>query len=95
MKRKPNVFKKNIVKQSYKILSMLVAYISASGLWYYDVSPYWEEGYTGYVTLFLVGVMFCAVYWVFAKMYQAAGGAQGGDPNMGGADMGGDTEFHQ
>ena len=31
---------------------------------------------------------------VFAKMYQAAGGAQGGDPNAG-ADMGGDTEFHQ
>lgn len=71
MKRKPDVFKKNIVKQSYKILSMLIAFVTASALWYYNVSPYWEEGYTGYITLFLVGLLFCVVYWIFAKMYQA------------------------
>lgn len=71
MKRKANVFKKNIVKQSYKILSLLIAFVTASGLWYYNVSPYWEEGYTGQVTLVLIGLLFCVVYWVFAKMYQA------------------------
>lgn len=71
MKRVGNTFKKNIVKKSYKVVSMLTAFFSASGLWYYNLSPYWEEDYTGYMTLFLVGILFCITYWVFAKMYQA------------------------
>lgn len=71
MKKEGNTFKKNIVKKSYKVVSMLTAFISSSALWYYNISPYWEEDYTGYTTLFLVGVLFCITYWVFAKMYQA------------------------
>lgn len=71
MKKEGNTFKKNIVKKSYKIVSMLTAFISSSALWYYNISPYWEEEYRGYTTLFLVGVLFCITYWVFAKMYQA------------------------
>ncbi len=71
MEKKKNTFKKNIVKQTYKILSMAIAFISASALWYYNISPYWEEEYTGYMTLFLVGILFCITYWIFAKMYQA------------------------
>ena len=63
--------RKKTVKQSYKVVSMVIAFISASALWYYNISPYWEEGYTGYLTLLLVGIMFCVIYWVFAKMYQA------------------------
>lgn len=71
MNRDKKTIKKNIVKQSYKILSLATAFVSASALWYYNVSPYWEEGYTGYITLFLVGILFCIIYWFFAKMYQA------------------------
>jgi len=71
MKRKSNIFKKNMVKKSYKIICILTAFLSSSALWYYNLSPYWEEDYTGYMTLFLVGVLFCITYWVFAKMYQA------------------------
>lgn len=71
MNRDKKAIKKNIVKQSYKILSLALAFVSASALWYYNVSPYWEEGYTGYITLFLVGILFCVIYWFFAKMYQA------------------------
>ncbi|MEE1314238.1 MAG: exopolysaccharide biosynthesis polyprenyl glycosylphosphotransferase [Faecalimonas sp.] len=71
MKKEKNTFKKNIVKRSYKIVSILTAFISASMLWYHNISPYWEEEYTGYGTLFAVGVLFCIIYWVFAKMYQA------------------------
>lgn len=71
MKKEKNMHKKNLVKHSYKIISLAIAYISAVGLWYYNISPYWEEGYTGYVTLFLVGALYCVVYWFFAKMYQA------------------------
>ena len=71
MERKGNTVKKNLVKHSYKLLCMLVAFLSASALWYYNISPYWEEGYTGYITLLLVGIFYCVVYWGFAKMYQA------------------------
>lgn len=71
MERENNLLKKNIVKQSYKIVSLLIMFLSASALWYYNISPYWENGYTGYLTLALVGIMFCIIYWFFAKMYQA------------------------
>ncbi len=71
MKNKKNTFKKNIVKKSYKVVSILAAFLTASGLWYYNISPGWEEDYRGYGTLFAVGVLFCIIYWVFAKMYQA------------------------
>jgi len=75
MKREKNTFKKNIVKKSYKIICLITAFLSASGLWYYNVSPSWGAGYKGtwesYITLFLVGVLFCIIYWFFAKMYQA------------------------
>ena len=71
MKQESNTFKKNIVKKSYKIVSIITAFASSSALWYYNISPYWEEDYTGYTTLFLVGIMFCITYWIFAKMYQA------------------------
>ena len=71
MERENNLLKKNIVKQSYKIVSLLIMFHSASALWYYNISPYWENGYTGYLTLALVGIMFCIIYWFFAKMYQA------------------------
>ena len=71
MGKDSNVLKKNIVKKSYKVISIITAFLSASALWYYNISPYWEDGYEGYMTLFLVGVMFCFTYWIFAKMYQA------------------------
>lgn len=71
MKKEGNTFKKNIVKRSYKIVSLLTAFVSASVLWYYNLNPYWEEDYRGYTTLFLVGVLYCITYWIFAKMYQA------------------------
>ena len=75
MKKEKNTIKKNIVKKSYKAMCLIIAFLSASGLWYYNVSPEWGEGYKGtgesYITLFLVGVLFCFTYWFFAKMYQA------------------------
>ncbi len=71
MNKEKNTFKKNIVKKSYMVVSILTAFISASWLWYYNISPEWDENYTGYKTLFAVGVLFCITYWVFAKMYQA------------------------
>lgn len=62
---------KGIVKQSYKIISLVVAFFSSAMLWYINISPYWDADYFGYITLPLVGGLFCITYWVFAKMYQA------------------------
>lgn len=63
--------KKKQVKSLYKIVSIAIAFVTSCWLWYINISPYWKEEYRGYMTLFLVGVMFCIVYWIFAKMYQA------------------------
>lgn len=66
-----NEFKKNIVKKSYRIMTMLVAFVTSIFLWYWNISPYWDEGYSGKATLFAIGVLYCITYWFFAKMYQA------------------------
>lgn len=63
--------KKNIIRNSYKILSLVVAFLSSISLWYWNISPYWDEGYIAYMTLFIIGVLFCIIYWFFVKMYQA------------------------
>ena len=63
--------KKYFVKNLYKVICLIVAFLSSCWLWYYNISPYWKVEYKGYMTLFLVGVRFCVVYWIFAKMYQA------------------------
>ena len=63
--------KKHYVKQLYKGISLLIAFFSSCWLWYINISPYWKVEYFGYMTLFLVGLFFCVVYWIFAKMYQA------------------------
>ena len=66
-----NQAKKRIIKILYKIISTVLAFITSAGLWYWNVSPRWGEGYFGYIPLLLVGIAFCMVYWFFAKMYQA------------------------
>lgn len=63
--------KKKCIKNSYKILSLVVAFLSSIILWYWNISPYWGEGYIAYMTLLITGILFCIVYWFFVKMYQA------------------------
>lgn len=71
MIRKAKSLKKELVKKSYKAVCIITAFISSVFLWRYNISPHWEKGYKGYMTLFLVGVIFCVTYWIFVKMYQA------------------------
>ncbi len=66
-----NEKKKKIIKDLYKIISVILAFVTSTGLWYWNVSPRWGEGYFGYLPLLVVGTGFCMVYWFFAKMYQA------------------------
>lgn len=63
--------KKRNIRRIYVFVSMLIAFVSAVFLWHWNVSERWSEGYKGYVTLACVGILFCLLYWFFAKMYQA------------------------
>lgn len=63
--------KKELVKRIYKLLSLLIAFISSALLWRMNVGRGWDEGYKGYETLTIVGLCFCLVYWFFVKLYQA------------------------
>lgn len=66
-----NEKKKKIIKGLYKFVSVILAFVTSAGLWYWNVSSKWDEGYFGYIPLLLVGIAFCIVYWFFANMYQA------------------------
>ena len=66
-----NEKRKKLVTGLYKFMSVILAFVTSAGLWYWNVSPKWGEGYFGYIPLFLVGIAFCIVYWFFANMYQA------------------------
>lgn len=70
-KKKENNAKKKLVRYSYVICSLMIAFMSSAILWYANNSSYWPKEYFGYITLTLVGLIFCVVYWFFAKMYQA------------------------
>jgi len=62
---------KNKIKAIYTYISIGLSFISAALIWYWNVSPGWEKGFMGIRTLTLVGCMFSAVYFFFAKMYDA------------------------
>ncbi|MDO4306324.1 MAG: sugar transferase [Eubacteriales bacterium] len=63
--------KKNIVKLVYKLLAVLLAFLTSAALWYWNVGPYWKKSFNGNRTLTLVGAIFCITYWFFVKMYNA------------------------
>ncbi len=63
--------KKQIVRDLYLLIPMLMAFSSAVWLWYYNVGVGWDKGYFGTRTLATVGVLYCIVYFSFSKMYKA------------------------
>ncbi len=62
---------KKLIRNIYFWISMVIAFFSAVLLWYWNVGAGWKKGYFGVRTLVTVGVMYCVVYYVFAKMYRA------------------------
>ncbi|MCR4903540.1 MAG: sugar transferase, partial [Butyrivibrio sp.] len=62
---------KNKIKTIYTFVSIVIAFLTAAAIWYWNVSPGWSEGFFGLRTLIMVGVLFCIVYFFFAKMYNA------------------------
>lgn len=62
---------KKILKLSYTVLSLVIAFCTADAIWYWNVAPGWSQGFFGTETLLMVGILFCIVYFFFAKMYDA------------------------
>ncbi len=62
---------KKILKLSYTVLSLVIAFCTADVIWYWNVAPGWSQGFFGTETLLMVGILFCIVYFFFAKMYDA------------------------
>lgn len=62
---------KKILKVSYAVLSLVIAFCTADAIWYWNVAPGWSQGFFGTETLLMVGVLYCFVYFFFAKMYDA------------------------
>ena len=69
MTRKEKI--KKILKLSYTALSLVIAFCTADAIWYWNVAPGWSQGFFGTETLLMVGILFCIVYFFFAKMYDA------------------------
>ena len=69
MTQKENI--KKILKMLYAALSLMIAFGTADAIWYWNVAPGWSEGFFGTETLLLVGLLYCIVYFFFAKMYDA------------------------
>lgn len=69
MTRKEKI--KKILKLSYTALSLVIAFCTADAIWYWNVAPGWSQGFFGTETLLMVGVLYCTVYFFFAKMYDA------------------------
>ncbi len=62
---------KHNLKWIYMGASLVIAFFTAAAIWYWNVAPGWSEGFFGLRTLILVGIMYCIVYFFFAKMYDA------------------------
>lgn len=62
---------KKILKYIYIILSLIIAFFMADVIWYWNVAPGWSQGFFGTETLVMVGILYCVVYFFFAKMYDA------------------------
>ncbi len=62
---------KKILKVSYTVLSLVIAFCTADAIWYWNVAPGWSQGFFGTETLLMVGLLYCIVYFFFAKMYDA------------------------
>ena len=62
---------KKMLKMLYTALSLMIAFGTADAIWYWNVAPGWSEGFFGTETLLLVGLLYCIVYFFFAKMYDA------------------------
>ncbi|MCR5418079.1 MAG: exopolysaccharide biosynthesis polyprenyl glycosylphosphotransferase [Lachnospiraceae bacterium] len=62
---------KQLIRDIYTLISLLVAFVSAILLWFWNVGPGWKKGYFGTRTLLIVGILYSVVYMIFAKMYKA------------------------
>ena len=60
---------KKIIRQTYIICSVIIAFISSVILWYQNIGDNWSVGYNGTSTLICVGILFCVTYEAFLRLY--------------------------
>ena len=66
-----NKKRKKQIRIFYILSAIALAFVS-SAIWFYMNSRvHWPEGYISYRGSFITGILYCIVYWFFAKMYQA------------------------
>lgn len=66
-----NKKRKKQIRIFYILSAIALAFVS-SAIWFYMNSRvHWSEGYISYRGSFITGILYCIVYWFFAKMYQA------------------------
>ncbi len=62
---------KKLIRRIYMILCMAAAAASAALLWYWNIGVGWTRGFFGTQTLVVVSLLYCTVYFLFAKTYRA------------------------
>lgn len=66
-----NKKRKKWIRIFYILAALILAFVS-SAIWFYlNSRARWPEGYISYRGSCITGILYCIVYWFFAKMYQA------------------------
>ena len=66
-----NKKRKKQIRIFYILSAIALAFISSAVWFYMNSRVHWPEGYISYRGSFIAGILYCIVYWFFAKMYQA------------------------
>ncbi len=69
--KRKNDFKKKLLKQNYKILTIGLAFFTSICLWLYILQLINGKISIDYIPMLCVGIVFVAIYCFFAKIYQA------------------------
>ena len=71
MRSKESTRRKKWIRKVYILTAFGIAFLSAALWWHWNCGKEWETERIFRGELLVVGVIYCAVYWFFAKMYQA------------------------
>ena len=71
MRSKESTRRKKWIRKGYILTSFVIAFLSAALWWHWNSGKKWTTEGILRGELLVVGIIYCVVYWFFAKMYQA------------------------
>lgn len=71
MNNEINSKRKKWIRKIYILTACIIAFFSAAIWWFWNNRNIWPEGYISYRAVAATAILYCIVYWFFAKMYQA------------------------